>query len=704
MKKIFILIALILLTLHPTYGSTIDSLSWELAQIDSLKNPKKWIELSFDLGKKLMDLPDYPKALECYQNILLFADRQGLHADRQNATLQIARTFRRQGKHESSLKYAQQVLEELPEDSLYMRGLALRIIGLNQVLQGNYSEGYKAQMEARQIYTNLQDSALIARIEFGLGSNFFYQEQYDLALQHYQRALDICQQINLEEGISQAYKAIGSVFENQGELEKALEYNEKALEMVSPSEDARSFAWTLLNIGFFQCQMGNFKEGIQNLKKTKDLSIEMGEKRLEGYTLEMLASVAKDRGQYNQALAYLQQSYEIARATNDRSNIGALYKDFSEIYFKTKNYTKYKYYVDQYQALKDSLYNEKLIDNLSSLKQDFAIQKLAQENKIVLLEKEKELHKVELTYGIGIGIAGLVIVFLIVFMMYLRNKNQRERNQLLYRKNQEILRQNELLLSSNQDLEKYAFIISHDLKEPLRNISGFITLIKWKLKQIANPQLDEYMDFVVTNTEQIHNLLNDLLQYSKIGSKNELEFQAIDSNKLIDEVFASFKPTLAKDVKLSVQQDLPTVFYNRTHLFQIFHHLLSNSLKFCGEAPLCIEIQATENDDFYTFSVADNGIGIDPEYHEQIFVVFQRLHKRGEYAGTGIGLSMCKKIVEKHSGQISIVSELGKGATFYFKIPKKVNTNAPVEQQSNSKINLKLIPAEIENVHLEVGF
>lgn len=661
-------------------GTTIDSLRQILTQIDSLKTPDKWIELSFEIGNELFNQPDYDKALECYHGIVLLAERLELDATRHDATLQIAHTFRRQGKHEASLQYAQQVLEELPQDSLYTKGLALRLISANQVVQGNFSEAYKAQMDALQIYTNLKDSALIARIEFGIGGNFFYQEQYDLALKHYQNALAICQQIKLEQGIFKAYKAIGSVFDNQEKLTEALAYSEKALGMVTRLDDPHNFGWTLLNIGSIQCRMGDFKKGIKNLEKTKVLSIEMGEKRLEGYSLEMLASAAKEQEQYNKALDYLQQSYKIARVTNDRSNIGILYKDFSDIYFKIGNYHQYKYYVDQHQALKDSLYHEKLIGELSDLKQDFAIQQLAQENKIVLLEKEKELQHIELTYGFGIMGAGMVIVFLIAWMLYLRNKNEKEKNQLLHQKNQEILRQNELLKTSNQDLEKYAFIISHDLKEPLRNISGFTTLIKREIKQIASPKLQDYMNFVISNTQQLHHLLNDLLEYSKINSSQAEDVEVIHSQELIEEVIAFFQPTLPKDVQLQTQQ-LPTIFYNKSHLFQIFYQLISNALKFRNDSPLSIDIQATEDAHFHTLSVADNGIGIASEYHEQIFVVFKRLHERGKYEGTGIGLSTCKKIIEKYGGHISIESELGVGTTIYFSIPKQEAVNGIVEKE-----------------------
>jgi PAS domain S-box-containing protein len=220
------------------------------------------------------------------------------------------------------------------------------------------------------------------------------------------------------------------------------------------------------------------------------------------------------------------------------------------------------------------------------------------------------------------------------------------------------------LARSNKELEQFAYVASHDLKEPLRMVASYTQLLENKLKDSLDEDSRTFMGYVVDGVTRMNKLIDDLLSYSRVG-RSETGMKPVHCKKVADSVVADFALVIA-EMKARVDVgDLPTVFGNETELRELFQNLLQNSLKFHGSQPPEIRISA-EKKDRWVFSVKDNGIGISPEFHEKIFVLFQRLNDRRLYPGTGIGLAICKKIVERHDGEIWVESQPGQGATFLF--------------------------------------
>lgn len=692
MKKLLFLFMLILGMPFLTLASgSIDALIADWAQTDSINMPREWIINCIDIGDEYRKVPEYSIAIDYYKKAKKLADEHGYDGLLNNIHIKISESLHGFGQYKSSLKYAHQVLEKLPKDSLEERGLAYRIAGMNQVMLGEYSDAYASQMQARSIYTELGDSSLVARVEFGLGNNFFYQEQYELSLKHFQNALMICEKIDLEKGIYKAYNAIGSVFEAQGNFQEALNYCNSAIELATSLEDKRGAAWALMNIGSILCKMERCDEGILKLQESRQLAIEMDDRPLESYSLETLALNYSGKKNYDLALQYLLESEKLVLETDDRSNIISIYQNFADVYYQKGDFENYKVYTDKFLALKDSLHNEKLIDRLSSLQSEFSLQEMERENEILLIKKENEISRLQSVTWFAIGIGILATTFFLLFILYARNKATREKNELLNQKNQEILQQIELLKSSNQDLEKYAYIISHDLKEPLRNVSGFATLLKRRLKGEGNEQTQEYLQFIIKGAQQMHFLLHDLLQYSKIGNQNNPDVEQIVTGKLVGEVLNDMTHQLDNVQANVVVNELPTISFHRTFLYQIFLNLIGNAIKFRSEESLCIDISCTVENGYNIFSIKDNGIGIAKEYHEKIFEVFQRLHNREKYQGSGIGLATCRKIIKKNGGDIWVESREGEGATFYFSVP--MEEGQLVEQDiKKTELSKPLIP------------
>jgi PAS domain S-box-containing protein len=225
------------------------------------------------------------------------------------------------------------------------------------------------------------------------------------------------------------------------------------------------------------------------------------------------------------------------------------------------------------------------------------------------------------------------------------------------------------LKSSNDDLVNFAFVASHDLQEPLRMVSSFLKLLEKKLEGQLNETTQKYIDFATDGANRMKVLIDDLLQYSRVG-KNVEAFTETDLNEMLQYILRLLSETISKNRAIITVKPLPVIMANRILINELFLNLVTNALKYRGQKDPEIEIGYTDEQDHFTFYITDNGIGISPEYFNTIFVIFQRLHNKSEYSGTGIGLALCKKIVETHKGKIWVQSALGKGSSFYFTIPK----------------------------------
>lgn len=238
------------------------------------------------------------------------------------------------------------------------------------------------------------------------------------------------------------------------------------------------------------------------------------------------------------------------------------------------------------------------------------------------------------------------------------------------RKEEELKKLSQELKCSNAELKDFAYIASHDLRKPLLSIESFAKLLAKRYKNKFDAKADEFIDYIADSANRLQLLIKDLLEYSQIETK-ERDFELTDYSVVVKEAMSNLKTAIDESNAQVTYNKLPTIMSDPQQMTSLFQNLIDNAIKFCRQKAPRVHISAKRKGDEWIFTIRDNGIGIDPKDSERIFGMFQRLHGSGDYPGTGIGLSICKKIVERHRGRISVESETGKGTTFCFAIPER---------------------------------
>jgi PAS domain S-box-containing protein len=236
----------------------------------------------------------------------------------------------------------------------------------------------------------------------------------------------------------------------------------------------------------------------------------------------------------------------------------------------------------------------------------------------------------------------------------------------------------ENLKRSNLELEQFAYVASHDLQEPLRMVTSYTQLLEQRYKGKLDADADEFIKYAVDGANRMRRLIDDLLSYSRVNSRGN-PFRPTESELALDVALKNLQISIEENGAVVTHDQLPEVMADEGQLVQLLQNLIGNAIKFHAKEPPCVHVSAKHlQEKEYLFSVQDNGIGIDPQYFDRLFKIFQRLHTKEEYPGTGIGLALCKRIVERHSGRIWLESQPGKGTTIYFTLNNKKGGNQEI--------------------------
>ena len=449
--------------------------------------------------------------------------------------------------------------------------------------------------------------------------------KYETVLEQYDKVLEDTHKAIL-------YNNIGTIYLIKKNNTDAEKYFQKSLALAEQIGYQEMIALSLAHLSRVRFEEGDFQISEDFANRSFDLSKRLGMVNSKSINLVNFGNISYHKGDFEKAVEYLKEGIEVSKVLKDeRSEIDA-YLLLSKFYEDNGDFPQaFKY---------QKLYAEQQTGYL--LKQRNS-QILDQEIRFATKEKQTQINR-------------------------LQKENQLQ--SLLLKKQEELKHKNTQLTQANDELRQFASVTSHDLKEPLRMIKSYTQLIERKLRDQADDETKEYFDFVTDGATRMHQLLDDLLRYAIIG-RDDQKLKPIALNDTV-EICKSNLRLLLEDTKTVLEyNNLPTVQGIPSLLAQLFQNLISNAIKFRKkEVQPHIVISSKTTDESFCVSIKDNGIGIDPEYKNQIFVIFRRLHGREAYEGTGIGLAICHKIMQRLGGSIDVESELGKGATFILHFPR----------------------------------
>ncbi len=580
---------------------------------------------------------------------------------------------------------------------------------------GNYKISKEYYTYALQIAEKQHDSQMKNYAYNGLATLHSALSDFEKAISYYHEAIKSVEKEGRKADLIVPYRNIALVYLKANNLSLALSNAELSYKLALESMDSSNISGSLETLGMIYAANGQTELALKKDFEALEIMKRVGDKRIILDILMQIADVYVQLNQLEKAEVYYKRCFEYkdffdylvhpsfynklanlyikqgkkteAKAAFERSLTLATeggFKDLiqknnlslAQIFKETGDFTNAYLCLETARVYADSLFSEEKARNITQAQFMFDVERSEKKYKDLQIEQSR------------FWLIGAILFFSIITMLlvyFLRQKNVN--NKALYNKNAEIKLQNRRLEESNEILRQFAYASAHDLKEPLRSISSFTSIIKRRYISLLPPEAEEYMNFVTTGVKRMESLLSALLEYSTVIAENQTTSLPIPIHAVLEDV--------TKNLHLIVSEKNGSIFYpivmpflrmSRLHLTQLFQNLIGNALKFTQKPPE-ININCQSTKDGFLITIADNGIGINPDYGDKVFRLFQRLNKSTNYDGTGIGLTICKNIVEKYSGKIWFESQEGLGTTFFILLP--TDLVLPFAQNTEGGITIK---------------
>jgi signal transduction histidine kinase len=596
---------------------------------------EKEIQRLLDLSGHALEESALAEAQKYAEEALAMVDDQTDSITKAKVFNQLGEVYIKHQDYSKVMEYASAALEfSQTAGDLQQEVIALNHIAVYHGLNADYKNAMECFLEAleksKQISFRRYTSRSLINIATIYGSLYNYQEavnRYQTVLEEYSDVIDDYTRVVV-------LNNLGNIHYHTNAEDKALECFQQALELAAQINYKSMIAHTQAQIGRVYAALKKFDKSFEWAEKAETLFDELGEINGEQINLINFGNLYLHKKEFDKAIRLTSKGIETAKRMKDDENEIRGYQILAKIYRELKDFEKALDYQLVYSKAQERFAREQQSRQILDMEIQFAIR-----------EKQKEIEQLT---------------------------KENEYQALLLDQSDQIANQNVQLLQVNDELRQFAYVASHDLKEPLRMIGSYTQLIRRKFKEHTDDNTEPFFDFVSEGVVRMNNLLDALLKYATVG-KSELEKETVDLNTVIEIVQLNLQVSIEEtQAEIVAETKLPTVYSVQSLLIQLIQNLVSNAIKFRKpDRPPCIHLSSKEDDDHYTIHVMDNGIGIDPEFQERIFVIFQRLHKRSQYEGTGIGLAICQKIVQKLGGVITVHSQLDEGATFSFTIPKE---------------------------------
>ncbi|MFK7951071.1 MAG: tetratricopeptide repeat protein [Saprospiraceae bacterium] len=586
----------------------------EIANVNN--DDKQRSSIYTDIAITHRRLSNYSKARKYHLDALYIAERTDDKQGIENSYYGLATLHKNLASFGKALEYYNKVVISTKES-----GNTYRMLNTRQYVATTYSEAGQYDLAIKEIKETfkaaieLNDSLLIGTIAFDYGKILSGQGKTQEALDKYLFSLDIFEELNHKPLLSRSLFYVGDTYATLENYNQAGKY-------------------------FETCQ--SYKR-YMSFKSLSDLEYRLGQLYIK-------------LGQSKMAESSFLESLEIAEKNNLKELCQKNHHGLYEVYHDNNDLPKALFHLDKSTAFKDSILTDIELKTIREL--NFQEEVRASDEQIAELQAQRK----NITIFSSIAVLTLVVGFLSI-LLYINRRSTEQ----LKQKNEEIRNQNVKLRESNEVLHQFTYVAAHDLKEPVRNIGSFISLLKRRFGKDFNDEAKQYMDFVMKGAKRINTLLNDLENYTSISLQPPLEAVVEPMKSIETAIFDS--PFHITEENIFIEGQLPNVKMSNKHLTILFKELLGNSLKFNKSDVPKITISAKNKDDLVQFKVSDNGIGIPPENQLKVFNLFYRTEKNWEDDGTGIGLTISKNIVDKYDGEIWFESKPNEGTTFFMTLP-----------------------------------
>jgi len=626
-----------------------------------------------------------------------------------NVLLELAYALQKQDIDRSSLIAKEAVI--LSEKLHYKKGesMGLTYVAASYMLSGTPRDGIAYADRARDIADSIDCQLCIVKVSTILGGLYNAITENEKAMLYMIEGLEAAEAIQDTQAVGMMLSNVGFILIEDENYEEAKKYFMRLAEMTKIyKDDTHKLAWSW-GYGTIQSIEGDLAGARSNLEDGIRLAKEVSHNHVLGALYEELGRIhilendllkAEERllkaseiyhtigvqdllmntnaelsglynrlGRYDEAVKYGSIGLEQANKAESKEHKAKCYLQLSLAHENRKDHKQSLLFHKQYKAWSDSIFDAEKSKSILDLESKYQVTKLEERQ----IKNEAQIDQQRARNIISLLLLAVVssLAFLFWNNYNTKNKYSKTLEKKVEERTTDLKDSNDQLMKSNEELERFAYISSHDLKEPLRNISSFIGLIARDVKFTEEPKLSQYLSIVQKNAKQMNRLIEDVLSYSSVN-KN-IETDPVNLNEVMEDVRSSLLTfIIEKSALITLHQDLPTLIVNRQQIFQVFKNFIENGIKYNESEKPTIDIKYYKESGVHHFSISDNGIGIEENYRDKIFVMFQRLHNREKYNGTGIGLSIVKKIIESLDGSISFDSEVDKGTTFRFSIPDAI--------------------------------
>jgi signal transduction histidine kinase len=529
---------------------------------------------------------------------------------------------------------------------------------------GNYDNAIALFLKSLSVSQEMNSRLNIIVSHIDIAETYRKTKEWEKALTHIQKAHDMAdeqlRQIpeDLEANIQYAstLKTYGAILTDQNKFGQALEKYKKALAHYQKINHRASIARTLKAIANVHVKEQNFAEAEAKFKEClvyEDQFLDRDQADMH-FSRAMLYKQQKRNAEAEKAFL---TALTVSQQHDLKDLASKSHYQLFLIYLEQHKNDLALTHLNRYNTLNDSLFNEEKLRRTAEYEFKYDTERREREFASLKASQDRFL----LIFLIA---ASLSIVLALAYIIQMRGRSMRQ----LKMKSEEIQAQYRRLEESNEILSQFAYVVAHDLKEPLRSIGSYIGLIQMKHGKDLPQDAREYMQFVNAGVKRMYSLLTDLLDFSQVISQQP-GAEVVRPEDVLEDVKANLRNAIeSKNALVECSHNLPSIRMNRMHMLQLFQNLIGNALKFTREKPL-VRVEGKEENGNVVLTIEDNGIGIKPEFSSKVFVLFQQLNKKGTFDGTGIGLTICKNIVDKYNGKIWFESEENKGTKFFISFP-----------------------------------